>query len=184
MDPCRSPERFWCCADAKTQDLVGIYGVRKTLFLSPSFPSTFFPPIHPFFTPLPLHHNTLSQSALISPDNIMYCINKYIYIYICIACEERSSTSQIPTVFREKFRANVSCLAPRASYHTEIYKSIYSVGIQLSRTDLSVGGKPTHGVKRIAQKAAKKFSPNKYVYCPTACMYSPLQTSPQVLEKR
>ena len=82
MDPCRSPERFWCCADAKTQDLVGIYGVRKTLFLSPSFPSAFFTPTHPFFTPLPLHHNTLSQSALISPDNIMYFINKYIYIFV------------------------------------------------------------------------------------------------------
>lgn len=34
MDPCRPPERLWCCASADTQDLVGIYGVSTGTFFS------------------------------------------------------------------------------------------------------------------------------------------------------
>lgn len=37
MDPCRPPERLWCCASADTQDLVGIYGVSTGTFFFLSF---------------------------------------------------------------------------------------------------------------------------------------------------
>lgn len=35
MDPCRPPERLWCCASAETQDIIGIYGVSTVPFFLP-----------------------------------------------------------------------------------------------------------------------------------------------------
>lgn len=81
VDPCREPERFWCCAFADTQDLVGIYGVRTV----PFFPHLFLlilyilpsPPLNPFTSLL------------------WFLLILSIYQQIYISCEEWNSACQI-----------------------------------------------------------------------------------------
>lgn len=52
MDPCREPERLWCCAFADTQNLVGIYGVRTV----PFFPHLFLLILYTLPSPPPSTH--------------------------------------------------------------------------------------------------------------------------------